>query len=33
MSEKLLSTVTNPSTDDAPQPGFKDWAGMVTIQP
>jgi len=33
MLEKLPSPVTNPSIDDAPQPGFKDWAGMVTIQP
>ena len=33
MSEKLPSTVMNLSAEDVPQPGFEDWAGMVTIQP
>ena len=37
--EKEKWKKTNPSqsrlksADDAPQPGFQDWAGMVTIQP
>ena len=33
MVENEMVTITAKSDDDAPAPGFTDWAGMVTIQP
>ena len=33
MEENRPLATSTPSDDDAPLPGFEDWAGMVTIQP
>lgn len=33
MEEKQLLTIETKSVDDAPEPGFQDWAGVVSFRP
>jgi len=33
MNENQSLTIATKSVEDAPEPGFQDWAGMVSIQP